>query len=92
MDKSRGKGKCFVCGKKGYWSTNHPKDERSWRIQQYIINYKTGDDISDSKKPTGSIIWIAIIDWELNKGGLILILEAKASKGENLLGRMRDYY
>ena len=62
MDELRGKGKCFVCGKKGCWSTNHPKDERSRRIQQYIINYKAGDNISDSKKPTGSTTWIAIID------------------------------
>jgi len=53
MDELRGKGKCFVCGKKGYWLINHPKDERSRRIQQYIIDYKAGDDISDSEKPTG---------------------------------------
>ena len=90
------KGKCFVCGKKGCWSTNHPKDERSRRIRQYITDYEAGDDISDSEKPTGSTAWTATIDWEPDKGrstltstffnyhDMGLTLEAEANKGEDL--------
>ena len=37
----RNKGKkCFVCSKSGCWSTNHTKDERDWKIRQYISNFK----------------------------------------------------
>jgi hypothetical protein len=93
-----GKGKCFVCGKKGCWSTNHPKDERSWRIRQYITEYEAGDgaNISDSEKPTGSETWTATIDWEPDKGrppststffnyhNEESTLEAEADKGEDL--------
>jgi hypothetical protein len=98
-DESRGKGKCFVCGKKGCWSTNHPKDERSRRIRQYITEYETGDKVnisdSDSEKPTGSATWTATIDWEPDKGGpassffnyhnIGSTLEIEANKGEDLV-------
>jgi hypothetical protein len=44
-DNNKGK-KCFVCGKSRCWSTNHTKDERDKRIQQYISDFEGSDNDS----------------------------------------------